>query len=177
MLSGEDYNASDPELLAERQRCRELWQRYNMESSDAERSKILEEILGYPTDASIQAPFFCDYGYNIKLGKNVYFNVNCVVLDVTPVVIGDGVLIGPAVQIYAATHSAIAKERRSGLEFGAPVTIGEEAWIGGGSIICPGVTIGARTTIGAGSVVTKDIPPDVIAAGNPCRVIRELEAE
>ena len=122
----------------------------------------------------IEPPFYCDYGSNITLGDNVFFNFNCVVLDVTPVVIGSRVLFGPAVQIYAATHPLSAAERRSGLEAGKPVEIGDDVWVGGGAIICPGVQIGPESVIGAGSVVTRNIPARVLAAGNPCRVIREL---
>jgi maltose O-acetyltransferase len=122
----------------------------------------------------IEPPFFCDYGRNITLGDKVFFNFNCVVLDVAPVRIGSRVLVGPAVQIYAATHPLRAVERRTGLELGAPVEIGDDVWIGGGAIVCPGVRIGARSVIGAGSVVTRDIPEDVFAAGNPCRVVRAI---
>nr|WP_304944991.1 sugar O-acetyltransferase [Verrucomicrobium sp. BvORR034] len=131
-------------------------------------------MLGYPNDAWIQPPFYCDYGYNIVLGSKVFFNFNCVVLDVMPVTIGSNVLFGPAVQIYTATHPLSAMERRTWREAAKPVTIGSDVWVGGGAIICPGVTIGDRTVIGAGSVVTRSIPSDVVAAGNPCRVIRRL---
>ncbi|HSE89447.1 MAG TPA: sugar O-acetyltransferase, partial [Candidatus Binatia bacterium] len=122
----------------------------------------------------MQPPFYCDYGANIELGKRVFFNFNCVVLDVAPVRVGSGVLFGPAVQIYAATHPLSAAERRTSLELGRAVEVGDEVWVGGGAIICPGVRVGARSVIGAGSVVTRDIPEGVFAAGNPCRVIREL---
>jgi maltose O-acetyltransferase len=123
----------------------------------------------------IEPPFYCDYGSNITLGDKVYFNFNCIILDIAPVVIGSGVMFGPAVQIYTATHPLNAAERNSGLEFGLPISIGDDVWVGGGAIICPGVKIGARSVIGAGSVVTKDIPEDVLAVGNPCRVIRAIE--
>lgn len=178
MLAGELYNASDPELVRERARCRELCKLLNASREDeGERRAILSDLVGKPVDATIQPPFYCDYGTNITLGAGVYFNFNCVVLDVMPVVIGDRTLFGPAVQIYTATHPLNAVERRSGLEFARPIVIGEDVWIGGGAIICPGVTIGDRSVIGAGSVVTKSIPPDVIAAGNPCRVLRTLAAD
>jgi maltose O-acetyltransferase len=121
----------------------------------------------------MQPPFFCDYGSNIRLGERVYFNFNCVVLDVCVVKIGDFTLFGPAVQIYTATHPMIAELRRN-QEFGKPIEIGADVWVGGGAIICPGVKIGSNTVIGAGSVVTRDIPDGVFAAGNPCRVIREI---
>ncbi|RYZ22021.1 MAG: sugar O-acetyltransferase, partial [Chitinophagaceae bacterium] len=139
------------------------------------RVRVLHELLPHaPLDLQIQAPFYCDYGTNISIGENVFFNFNCVVLDVAPVRIGNRTLIGPAVQIYTATHPMDAATRALGLEAGAPVTIGDDVWIGGGAIILPGVTIGDRSVIGAGSVVTKDVPPDVFAAGNPCRVVRAL---
>lgn len=176
MLAGEFYDPLDPQLIAARQRARDLCKRLNdsREDDPAGRADILRDLLGRESDVWMQPPFFCDYGSNISLGKNVFFNFNCVVLDVARVSIGDHVLFGPCVQIYTAAHPMDASERRRGLELGKPVTIGSDVWIGGGAIICPGVTIGARAVVGAGSVVTRDIPPDVIAAGNPCRVIRSL---
>ncbi|HEX8294891.1 MAG TPA: sugar O-acetyltransferase [Chthoniobacteraceae bacterium] len=176
MLAGELYNALDPELSAERQRCRELCQLLNASREDhpEERRRILHELFGEETDAWIQPPFFCDYGTNITLGKKVFFNFNCVILDVMPVRIGDHVLLGPGVQIYTATHPLDAAERRTGLELARPIEIGADVWIGGSAIVCPGVKIGARSVIGAGSVVTREIPDDVVAAGNPCRVLRSL---
>ena len=122
----------------------------------------------------IEPPFYCDYGSNITLGERVFFNFNCVILDVAPVRIGSRVLFGPAVQVYAATHPLSAAERSTGLELGKMVEIGDDVWIGGGAIICPGVSIGARSVIGAGSVVTRDIPEEVLAVGNPCRVVRKV---
>lgn len=124
---------------------------------------------------AIEPPFFCDYGTNIRVGDRVFFNFNSVVLDVAEVVVGSDTMFGPAVQIYTATHPMDYRERRAGLEAGKPVTIGSDVWVGGGAIILPGVTIGERSVIGAGSVVTKDVPPGVFAAGNPCRVIRTLD--
>ncbi|MEO5917781.1 MAG: sugar O-acetyltransferase [Luteolibacter sp.] len=176
MLAGELYDAQYPQLIGERARCRDLCKLLNdsTENQQDERRRILSELLCCATDATIQPPFHCDYGTNITLGSNVYFNFNCIVLDVMPVVIGDNTLLGPAVQIYTATHPLDAMERRGGLESAKPITIGSDVWIGGGAIICPGVTIGDRSVIGAGSVVTKSIPADVIAAGNPCRVLRSL---
>lgn len=127
--------------------------------------------------AYLEPPFRCDYGANITLGKNFYANFNCVVLDVAPVVIGDNVLFAPNVQIYTAGHPLDVKSRvEEGIEFGTPITIGNNVWLGGGVIVCPGVTIGDNSVIGAGSVVTKDVPANVVAAGNPCRVIRTLDA-
>jgi maltose O-acetyltransferase len=176
MLAGELYEPLDLQLSSERQRARDLLKKLNdsREDEQEERAKILKELFGRQTDAYIQPPFFCDYGSNITLGHKVFFNFNCVVLDVTPVRIGDYVLFGPTVQIYTATHPMKALERRQGLESGKPIVIGSDVWVGGGAIICPGVTIGARSLIGAGSVVTQDVPEDVFAAGNPCRVIRSL---
>jgi len=178
MLAGELYDALDRQLVIERQRARNLLKRLNdsQEDEQQERSRILQALFNSETDVCVQPPFFCDYGTNIVLGRKVFFNFNCVVLDVAQVRIGDHVLFGPAVQIYTATHPMNALERRRGLESGQPVVIGDDAWIGGGAIICPGVTIGARSVIGAGSVVTRDIPEDAFAAGNPCRVIRPLAA-
>lgn len=178
MLAGELYNALDPELTRDRERCRELCRQLNDSREDqvAQRQQILAVLLGKATDAWLQPPFHCDYGYNIRLGCKVFFNFNCIILDVMPVTIGDHTLIGPAVQIYTAMHPLHAVERRAGLEFARPITIGSDVWIGGAAIICPGVTIGDRSIIGAGSVVTRDIPDDVIAAGNPCRVMRMVSS-
>ncbi len=179
MLAGELYDPLDPQLCAERQRCRDLCKLLNdsREDQQEERSRILAELFGSATDPWIQPPFFCDYGTNISLGTKVFFNFNCVVLDVTRVTIGSNVLFGPSVQIYSATHPISAVERRKWLESARPIAIGSDVWVGGGAIICPGVTIGDRTVIGAGSVVTRDIPADVFAAGNPCRVIRSLAGQ
>lgn len=174
MLAGQPYRASDPELVAARLRARTLCQQLNaLPPADAAGAQaLLHELVQAPTDAYLTPPFFCDYGSNLKLGANVYFNANCVVLDVTTVTIGDDVLIGPAVQIYTALHPLDVAGRRTGLESAAPVLIGRDVWIGGAVVICPGVTIGEGAVIGAGSVVTRDVPAHVFAAGNPCRVIR-----
>lgn len=177
MLAGELYDARDTQLSAERRRARLLLKAFNDTRDDQpeERARLLKELIpAAGVELWVEPPFYCDYGSNITLGDKVFFNFNCVILDVTPVVIGSGVLFGPAVQIYAATHPLVAAERRTGLEFGKPVEIGDEVWVGGGAIICPGVRIGARAVIGAGSVVTKDVPEDVVAAGNPCRVVRKI---
>lgn len=176
MLAGELYNPLDPELVAARDRARDLCQDLNAtrESQHEERRRILRELLGAGgEDVWLQPPFFCDYGSNISLGMKCFFNFNCIVLDVCQVTIGDHVLFGPAVQIYTATHPMNAELRRR-QEYAKPITIGSDVWVGGGAIICPGVTIGSRSVIGAGSVVTRDIPEGVFAAGNPCRVIREI---
>jgi len=176
MLAGELYDPLDPELVAARVRARDLCQELNAtgEREEERRRRILVELFGEGGDEVwMQPPFFCDYGSNISLGKRVFFNFNCVVLDVCAVRIGDFTLFGPAVQIYTATHPLEAELRRR-QEFAKPVTIGADVWVGGAAVICPGVTIGSRAVIGAGSVVTRDLPGGVFAAGNPCRVIREL---
>lgn len=177
MLSGELYNALDPKLAEERMRTRMLILALNETREDEaeKRKNILGELMPN-ADASLwlQPPFYCDYGYNMHIAEGVFFNFNCIVLDVMTVKIGRRTLFGPNVQIYTATHPVDYKERASGLEFAKPVSIGEDVWIGGSAVICPGVNIADRTVIGAGSVVTKDIPSDVFAAGNPCRVIRKL---
>ena len=177
MLGGEPYDPLDPQLSAERRRARLLFHALNGTRDDQpeERARLVKELIPASGEGTwIEPPFFCDYGTNITLGDRVFFNFNCVVLDVAPVRIGSRTLFGPAVQIYAATHPLSAAERRTGLEAGKPVEIGEDVWVGGGAIICPGVRIGARSVVGAGSVVTRDIPEGVFAAGNPCRVIREV---
>jgi maltose O-acetyltransferase len=176
MLAGEHYDPLDSELVQARQRARDLCWDLNAtreRDQDARRS-ISKELFAQGGDSVwLQPPFFCDYGQNILLGERVFFNFNCVVLDVCQVKIGDFSQFGPAVQIYAATHPMNAELRRK-QEFGKPVEIGSDVWVGGGAIICPGVKIGSKAVIGAGSVVTRDIPDGVFAAGNPCRVIREI---
>lgn len=179
MLTGQPYDPADPQLTAERLHARRLLAAYNATGADQpdERTRLLAELI--PQAGSglwIEPPFYCDYGAHISLGERVYFNFNCVVLDVAPVRIGSRVLFGPAVQIYAATHPLSAAARAEGWELGRPVEIGDDVWVGGGAIICPGVAIGAGAVIGAGSVVTHAVPAGVLAAGNPCRVIRELAA-
>ena len=176
MVAGEMYDPLDPELVAARARARDLCQQLNgtRESEDVERRNILRELFGKGGDSVwMQPPFYCDYGTNIELGERVFFNFNCIVLDVCPVRIGDFTLFGPAVQIYTPLHPFNAEQRRRE-EFGKPIDIGSDVWVGGGAIICPGVTIGSKSVLGAGSVVTRDIPAGVFAAGNPCRVIREI---
>lgn len=178
MLAGELYDPLDAQLSEERRRARLLVGQLNGLPDDEadERDRLIGELLPNAGSGTwIQPPFFCDYGSNITLGDNVFFNFNCAVLDVAPVRIGSRVLFGPAVQIYAATHPLRAADRRTGLEAGKPVEIGDDVWVGGGAVICPGVRIGSRTVIGAGSVVTKDVPDDVFAVGNPCRVLRKIE--
>jgi maltose O-acetyltransferase len=177
MLSGELYNALDAELTKERLKARLLLKALNDSGEDEEekRKSIMKDLLpNVGKDFWLQPPFYCDYGTNIIIGDGVFFNFNCVVLDVMQVSIGSRTLFGPNVQIYTATHPMNFSERAKGLEYAKPITIGEDVWIGGSAVICPGVTIGDRTVIGAGSVVTKNIPSDVFAVGNPCRVIRVL---
>src|SRR3954468_23666961 len=176
MLAGQLYDPMHPDLVAARSRARDLCQALNAthEAQQDERRHLLRELFGRGGDTVwMQPPFFCDYGANIELGERVFFNFNCVVLDVCPIRIGDFTLFGPAVQIYTPMHPLDPVLRRS-QEYGKPVTIGSDGWVGGGALILPGVTIGSRTVIGAGSVVTRDVPDAVFAAGNPCRVIRSI---
>ncbi len=176
MLAGELYFPGDPTLVSDRHRASALCHEFNtLAPIEATRKQaLLASLFGYACDARITAPFHCDYGYNIALGTNVYFNFDCVILDVASVTIGRNTLLGPGVHIYAASHPMSAIERRAELEFGKPVVIGDDVWLGGNSVVCPGVTIGSGSVVGAGSVVTRDIPAGVFAAGNPCRVIRPV---
>ena len=179
MLAGELYDPSDPELVEARARARDLCWALNA-TSDAdglERRRITTTLFASGGDTvGMQPPFFCDYGSNIHLGERVYFNFNCVVLDVAEVSIGDFSLFGPGVQIYTASHPMNPQVRRN-LELARPIRVGSDVWVGGGAILCPGVTIGSRSVIGAGSVVTRDIPEGVVAVGNPCRVLRVIDDE
>ncbi len=177
MLAGELYHVLDAELTAERTRARWLlrWLNETPPDQPEERARIIRQLIGRAgARVTIEPPFYCDYGSNITLGDDVFFNFNCVILDVMPVEIGSRVLFGPGVQVYAATHPLQAAARQTGLEYGRAVSIGNDVWVGGGAIICPGVRIGDGTVIGAGSVVTRDIPEGVLAVGNPCRVQRQL---
>lgn len=177
MLAGELYDPLDADLSVGRRRARDLLHDLNQtrEGEEELRRRILSELFGSGGDSVyLEPPFYCDYGINIDLGERVFFNFNCVVLDVCQVTIGSHAFIGPAVQIYTPLHPLEAKLRRT-QEYGRPVTIGDDVWIGGGAIILPGVTIGSRTVIGAGSVVSRDLPDDVLAVGNPCRVVRRIE--
>jgi maltose O-acetyltransferase len=178
MLAGELYDALDPELVAARERARDLCHALNFskEGEQETRRQILGQLLGKGGDTVwMQPPFYCDYGSNIYLGDRVYFNFNCVILDVCKVTVGDFVFFGPNVQIYTGTHPIDPILRRT-QEYGAPITIGSDVWIGGSSVLCPGVTIGSKSVIGAASVVTRDIPEGVVAVGNPCRVIRKIDS-
>lgn len=171
MLAGELYRP-DEELGADQAAAKAWMARYNaaLAAPLSERYALLRERLRHVgKDAVIRPPFFCDYGYNISLGDGVFLNFNCVILDVVEVVIGDRTQIGPAVQIYAADHPRDAETRRTGLEFGRPVRIGSDVWIGGGAILLPGVSVGDGAVIGAGSVVTRDVAAGQTVAGNPAR--------
>jgi maltose O-acetyltransferase len=177
MLAGELYMANDRELVAAHLRAQEILTRFNATSADSDegRRRYLEKLLGQIGDAAVVKPVFrCDYGFTISIGRRTFVNYDCVFLDCNRITIGEEVQIAPGVHIYTATHPVDAETRRSGLEYALPVTVGDGAWLGGGSIICPGVTIGENAVIGAGSVVTRDVPANVVAAGNPCRVLREL---
>jgi maltose O-acetyltransferase len=177
MVAGEPYLASDPELIRERARARELVARYNATGQDdqEERRSLLTQLLaGMGQDAWIEPPVFCDYGWNISLGERAFLNFNCVILDCAAVDIGAGSMLGPAVQLCAATHPVDPAERATGLEYAKPIVIGTNVWIGAGAIVGAGVTVGDDAVIGAGSIVLRDIPARVFAAGNPCRVIRTL---
>jgi maltose O-acetyltransferase len=179
MLAGEYYIATDPQLAQERTNCKKLLKQLNIDEYvvGPKTDLILRQLIpNAPASLYIEPPFNCDYGYNIYCGENVYFNVNCVVLDVMPVTIGNNVFFAPAVQLYTATHPLNAVYRRS-KENAEPITIGDDCWIGGGTVICPGVTIGSGCVIGAGSVVTRDIPDNSLAVGNPARVIRQLNQD
>jgi maltose O-acetyltransferase len=179
MLAGELYDALGPDLIRDRDRARDLCQTLNAtrESEQEIRREILKQLFGKGGDSVwMQPPFFCDYGSNIELGERVFFNFNCIVLDVCRVCIGDFTLFGPGVQILTPVHPLNAELRRK-QEYGKPIDIGSDVWVGAGALILPGVTIGSKTVIGAGSVVTRSIPDGVFAAGNPCRVIREITEE
>jgi maltose O-acetyltransferase len=172
MLRGELYNGTDRELVAERQRAESQLALLNGSSDPEERVALLRNLLGaIGEETVVRSSFFCDYGYNIHLGRGVFLNFNCVLLDVMPIRIGDGTQIGPAVQIYAADHPREPKKRLAGLECGKPVTIGRNVWIGGGAILLPGIMVGDDAVIGAGSVVTRDVSPAATVAGNPARLL------
>lgn len=187
MLAGELYNAGNKELITRWHRAKQLMKMYEQtDSADRETlNKILDELVGSRGEnVWITAPIYVDYGENIHLGNNIEINMNCVFLDCNKITIGDNSGIGPNVQIYAVTHPVNPAERLSQSEgddfpfwqtYSAPVTIGSNVWIGGGSIILPGVSIGDNTTIGAGSVVSKSIPANCLAVGNPCKVIKQLK--
>lgn len=177
MLAGELYDGMDPELIKGRAHASELMHLLNAttETSPEQRVDLIKQLFGkVGNNAYINPPFYCDYGSNIIAEDYIFINFGCVILDCNIVKMGTNVLLAPYVQIYTAYHPTDPKVRATFKELASPVTIGNQVWIGGGAIICPGVTIGDNTTIGAGSIVTKDIPANVVAVGNPCRVIRKV---
>jgi maltose O-acetyltransferase len=176
MLAGELYDASDKQLMEMRVKARAWMQQYNQTGYDKLlREKLLKEQFGkLGRNVDIQTPFFLDYGCHIDVGDNFYANFNCVFLDCNYIKMGNNVFLGPNVQVYAAYHPVVAAERIKGPELAGSIIVGDNVWIGGSSILCAGITIGENTTIGAGSVVTKAIPPNVLAVGNPCRIVRKL---
>lgn len=174
MLAGEMYRPDAPEIVADQEDTAKWLARYNAAAGsppEVLREILAERIVAMGAGVTIRPPFFCDYGTNIRLGNGVFLNFNCVILDVVEVTIGDRTQVGPAVQIYAADHPRDAKRRREGIEFGRPVRIGQDVWIGGGAIILPGVTIGDGAVIGAGSVVTRHVPAGDQVAGNPAHTM------
>ena len=178
MIKGDNYYPYDTELVALRLKARTMCDEYNLSKQEDynKRQQIAKSLFGsFGQGSKLNSPIYCDYGFNIHVGNNFYANYNCVFLDVTEIRIGDNVMIGPGVHIYTATHPINKDERKSKIESGKKVIIGDDVWIGGNSVINPGVTIGSNVVIGSGSVVTKDIPSNAVAAGNPCRVIRYLE--
>ncbi len=176
MLAGEEYDASDPELSAASRRARDLQERYHRASLSGEHAAaILVALLGEVGEGvEVRSPLFVDYGSNISIGAGTFVNYNLTALDVTPIRIGARCQIGPNVQLLTPTHPLDPQRRRAGVEAGAPITLGDNVWLGGGVIVCPGVTIGEDSVIGAGSVVTRDVPAGAVAAGNPARVLRGL---
>ena len=181
MLANLPYKSWMDGLNEERMECKKKLYEYNNmhPEKQAEREKLLREILGKTKEGylCIESPFHCDYGYNIEVGTDFFANYNLIVLDVGKVKIGDHFMCGPNVQICTAGHPIHPESRNSGYEYGIDITIGENVWIGGNVLVCPGVTIGNNVVIGGGSVVTKDIPDNVVAVGNPCRVLREITEE
>jgi maltose O-acetyltransferase len=178
MLRGELYLANDPELAADLARAQELLEQYNATPHAAhdERDRVLRELLGEVGEGvTVRTPFHCDYGRHITIGAGTFVNYGCVMLDVVPIRIGAACQLASGVQLLAATHPLDPEQRRDGWESGEPITIGDNVWLGGGAIVCPGVTIGDDTVVGAGAVVTRDLPPRVVAVGNPARVVRNLD--
>jgi maltose O-acetyltransferase len=177
MLRGELYLADDPELAADSARAQALLDRYNLTlyTERDERDRLLRELLGEVGEGVVvKPPFRCDYGLHVAIGAQTFVNYGCVMLDVVPIRIGAACQIASNVQLLAATHPLDPTPRREGWEYGRPITIGDNVWLGGGVIVCPGVTIGDDTVVGAGAVVTRDLPAGVVAVGNPARVLRDL---
>ncbi len=177
MLAGDLYNADDPELAAEGLRAMGLLEAYNRSpaADPAGRRRILDELLGaFGAGSEIRPPFYCDYGSHLRIGARVFANFGLMALDVAPITIGDDVQIGPNVQLLTPTHPTEPGPRRDKWEAARPIVVGDNVWLGGGAIVLPGVTIGENTVVGAGAVVTRDLPADVVAVGNPARVVRGL---
>lgn len=179
MLQGLPYDAGDEVLYQERNDAKDLLFAYNqiIPSKREDRCSLLSQLIHTEGAFQIESPFYCDYGYNITIGKNFYANHNCIMLDCAAIIIGDNVMFGPNVSLYTASHPIYAETRKSGLEFALPITIGNDVWIGGSSVINPGVTIHDGAVIASGSVVTKDVPDHVIMAGNPARILRKITDE
>jgi maltose O-acetyltransferase len=176
MVAGEAYDPSDPELVAAREHADELLREYNRTPrGDRERrTALLADLLGSVGSAEIFAPLYCDYGFNVHVGEDFFANFDCVMLDAAEITFGDACMLGPGVHVYTSTHPLDAEERAAGLERGEPVTAGDHVWIGGQAVLTPGVTVGDRAVVAAGAVVTGDVPPDVVVAGNPATVVKEL---
>lgn len=177
MLRGELYVADDPDLAADHARAQRILDRYNATGHDeqAERDELLRELLGSVGEGVVVKPAFrCDYGTYVSIGDGSFLNYDCVMLDIAPIAIGARCWLASCVQLLAATHPIDPIPRRDGWEYGAPITLADNVWLGGGVIVCPGVTIGEHTVVGAGAVVTRDLPAGVVAYGNPARVVREI---
>ena len=177
MLAGELYAPADPQLNKLHLAVRRAFEKYNNipQNKINKREKAIKKIFGKTGERiNVQSPFYCDYGFNIEVGDNFFANYGCIILDVNKVKIGKNCFLAPNVGIYSATHPVRAEERYLGVEYGFPITIGDNCWIGGGAVICPGVTIGDNVVVGAGSVVVKDVPSNVVVAGNPAKIIRKL---
>jgi len=180
MQAGELYDPADPELVADRERARTLTRRFNETAADEtdERGDLLDDLFGSVAgDCYVEPPFRCDYGYNIHVGEDFYANFDCVVLDVCRVEIGRNCMVGPGVHIYTATHPLDASERVEGPEYGKPVTVGDDVWIGGRAVLNPGVTVGDEAVVGSGAVVTEDVPAGAVVQGNPATVVKELDVD
>lgn len=178
MLAGEVYNCLDPDLDAERRWVKRVLRLYNQTEAVPGRQTVLRQLLGQLGENSIiEPPFYCVYGRNIYLGDHVFLNFSCTILDCNEVRIGHHVMIGPGVQIYTAAHLLEAEPRIRGLEVAKPITIEDNVWLGGSAILLPGVRIGRNAVVGAGAVVSRDVPANTVVAGNPARVIREIEQQ
>lgn len=176
MIAGDDYDPQDPQLVQMRRNSREKTKLLSDSLDKEEINNILKSYLKKVGEhITVEPPFICDYGSQVSIGDRVFINFNCIILDCAPVTIGDDTFFAPNVQLYAATHPIDPIKRSSGIEFAQAIHIGNRCWLGGGVIVCPGVTIGDNVVIGAGSVVTKDIPGNSVAVGNPCRVVRTID--